>query len=194
MPSESVNLKEFLLGKMADLNEVRDVKQNALAVELRNEAKLKEVALELQAKEYERRLEGLNHENQRILTAAAKAVSNEKFDGFEREFHEYKVTNEKTVNEKADALKTLVNEKAEALRTLVGEKAETLSVEFRKYREENDRVTERARGLKMGSSRVLTLVVAIVGFLWALSAVTSTVLGIYSYFAPKPPIVQAAHP
>lgn len=35
----------------------------------------------LQAREYERRLEALNHENARILQAQEKSVSVEKFDG-----------------------------------------------------------------------------------------------------------------
>jgi len=36
---------------------------------------------ELQAKEYERRLNGLNHENERIVTAQEKSVSAERFEG-----------------------------------------------------------------------------------------------------------------
>lgn len=38
-------------------------------------------ALELQAREYERRLEGLNHEAARILESQQKSISVEKFDG-----------------------------------------------------------------------------------------------------------------
>lgn len=37
--------------------------------------------LKAQAREYERRLEGLNHENERILASQEKSVSVEKFDG-----------------------------------------------------------------------------------------------------------------
>lgn len=42
---------------------------------------VRDITLEKQAKEYERRLEGLNHENARILAAQDKSVSAEKFDG-----------------------------------------------------------------------------------------------------------------
>ena len=38
-------------------------------------------SLLLQAKEYERRLEGLNHEAERIKTAQDKSISVDKFDG-----------------------------------------------------------------------------------------------------------------
>jgi hypothetical protein len=42
----------------------------------------RDLALQIQAKEYERRLESLNHENARILAAGEKSVTSEKFDGF----------------------------------------------------------------------------------------------------------------
>ena len=42
--------------------------------------KMRDDTLALQAKEYERRLEGLNHENARIITAANLSVSRELFD------------------------------------------------------------------------------------------------------------------
>jgi hypothetical protein len=47
----------------------------------KREFKHLKVALKLQAKEYERRLTDLNHENARILAAQEKSVSVEKFDG-----------------------------------------------------------------------------------------------------------------
>lgn len=40
-----------------------------------------EKAMELQAREYERRLNDLNHENERIKESQAKSISVEKFDG-----------------------------------------------------------------------------------------------------------------
>jgi len=59
--------------EVADLH-IREV----LAIELKSRDK----SLELQAAEYERRLEGLNHEAARISAAAEKAVSLEKFEGY----------------------------------------------------------------------------------------------------------------
>lgn len=52
------------------------------AIELFNEKiKSRDKDLLKQAREYERRLESLNHENARILAAQDKSVSVEKFDG-----------------------------------------------------------------------------------------------------------------
>jgi hypothetical protein len=47
-------------------------------------------ALELQAREYERRLGVLNHENERIVQIQAQGVSNEKFDGHVKAYEEWK--------------------------------------------------------------------------------------------------------
>jgi hypothetical protein len=44
------------------------------------ELKARDAALQLQALEYERRLQTLNHENARILEAASKSVSLERFE------------------------------------------------------------------------------------------------------------------
>ena len=49
--------------------------------EMREElGRLLERALVLQAKEYERRLDALNHEYERILAAEARSVSSERYD------------------------------------------------------------------------------------------------------------------
>jgi hypothetical protein len=66
--------------------ELRDIHiREVLAIELRH----RDRALEVQAREYERRLNTLNHENERILQAAALAVSNEKFDGFIKQLNDW---------------------------------------------------------------------------------------------------------
>jgi len=54
---------------------------------LRRELQLKDQALKLQALEYERRLDGLNHEAARILESQQKSISVEKFDGVISQFH-----------------------------------------------------------------------------------------------------------
>lgn len=46
-----------------------------------------ERALKLQAREYERRLDGLNHEAQRVLESQQKSISVEKFDGVVGQIH-----------------------------------------------------------------------------------------------------------
>jgi hypothetical protein len=48
---------------------------------------LKDEQLKLQAKEYERRLEGLNGEAKRILEAQQRSVSADKFEGVTSQFH-----------------------------------------------------------------------------------------------------------
>lgn len=55
-------------------------------------------ALTLQAKEYERRLNSLNHEAARILAAAEKSVSLEKFEGFERRYLDYVSATSRALN------------------------------------------------------------------------------------------------
>ena len=62
----------------------------ALKESIHVEFAYRDKALQMQATEYERRLEILNHENQRILDAGALAVSNEKFDGFVKSFEQWK--------------------------------------------------------------------------------------------------------
>jgi len=62
----------------------------ALKESIHVEFAYRDKALQMQATEYERRLEILNHENQRILDAGALAVSNEKFDGFVKSFAQWK--------------------------------------------------------------------------------------------------------
>jgi hypothetical protein len=69
--------------------ELRDIHiREVLAIELRH----RDRALEVQAREYERRLNTLNHENERILAAAALSVSTEKFDGFIRQLNDWQTT------------------------------------------------------------------------------------------------------
>jgi hypothetical protein len=53
----------------------------ALAEETRLRFEARDRALAGQAAEYERRLDGLNHENERILAAQDQSVSADKFDG-----------------------------------------------------------------------------------------------------------------
>jgi len=55
-------------------------------------------ARDLQAIEYERRLGALNHENERILQAQNRALSNEKFDGFLKAYEEWKRTVDRYVS------------------------------------------------------------------------------------------------
>jgi hypothetical protein len=56
-----------------------------------------EKALKLQAKEYERRLNQLNHAHEQNIERNAEFVSEEKFVGFVREFREYKETTDKAL-------------------------------------------------------------------------------------------------
>lgn len=48
--------------------------------ELDTELRLRDRAVDLQATEYERRLQGLNHENERISAVLANSVPREKYD------------------------------------------------------------------------------------------------------------------
>ena len=63
------------------------------------EARLKDLrrALKLQAAEYERRLNQLNHAHEQNIERNAEFVSEEKFNGFVREFREYKETTDKAL-------------------------------------------------------------------------------------------------
>ncbi len=78
--SPHVTLKEYFEAKFDALNTLR--KQEA-------------ETLRLQALEYERRLEGLNHEAKRIDEAAAKSVSRDMFDTFIRSDSAWKAQSER---------------------------------------------------------------------------------------------------
>jgi len=70
------------------LIEVRDyIEERIVAMEKRVYDRLTHdrEALQLQAREYERRLEGLNHENARILAAQSDAIRKEVYDAGKKE-------------------------------------------------------------------------------------------------------------
>lgn len=70
------------MGNMTDVSykEHFDVEIRWLKTLIDERDRSTQIALNLQAKEYERRLETLNHENARILEAQSKSVSLEKYE------------------------------------------------------------------------------------------------------------------
>lgn len=78
--SPHVTLKEYFEEKLAALDKLRKQEAETLII---------------QAKEYERRLEGLNHEAKRIDEAANKSVSREVFDTFLRGDSAWKAQSER---------------------------------------------------------------------------------------------------
>jgi hypothetical protein len=71
-PANLVSLREYFEREMKHERELRELQHD-------ND----EMALKLQAAEYERRLEGLNGEAGRIRDVLDKSVSQEKFEGFQ---------------------------------------------------------------------------------------------------------------
>jgi hypothetical protein len=160
-------LKEFILGKIADNNEIRNVKLDGLRVEIKGETLLRDKALELQAKEYERRLDALNHENARILARNADFPNIEKFDSLK----------ELTLSNRTDTLDQI---------TKLATNADLKALEQRFFTYQNTTETARqlASGTKLGSNKVLALVVSIVGFIWAATAVVNNIEDLYHKNTP----------
>ena len=156
-------LKEFILGKIADNNEIRNVKLDALRVEVKGETLLRDKALELQAEEYERRLDALNHENARILARNADFPNIEKFDSLK----------ELTLSNRTDTL-----DKITKLATDADLKA--LEQRFVTYQSTTETARQLASGSKLGSNKAMAIVISIVAFLWAISAVFNGGMDIYS--------------
>ncbi len=143
----NVSLKKFVESKIASLKEL-----------LNEKLKGRDDALKLQADEYERRLEDLNHEYQRNKDRNAEFPSAEKFDSlqteflkykesndkiivvrekfesFEREFRQYKESNDRAVDAKAKAIADQVEQKAIAATNAVDQKATALAKEFVEYK------------------------------------------------------------
>jgi hypothetical protein len=122
-PGIQVSLKKFVESKIDALKEL-----------IAEQLKGRDSALSLQAKEYERRLEDLNHEHTRDRERKADYVGLEKFDSFKSEFLQYKESNDKAVDAKAKSLADQVDQKATAAITLVNGKAEALAKEFLEYK------------------------------------------------------------
>lgn len=74
---------------------------------VRERFKSYERALKLQAREYERRLEALNHEADRIKASQDKSISVERFDGF---VHQFNSKFDQTVTELRKDIKLLSDE------------------------------------------------------------------------------------
>jgi len=74
------------------LREYVQEKIDSLAALLRAEAKGTEKALKLQAKEYSRRLNELNHAHEQRLEHDKEYINIEKFESFQSEFRQYKET------------------------------------------------------------------------------------------------------
>src|SRR5476651_1538026 len=167
-PCVSVSLKEFILtlfrGQKELLNEKLRGRDHALA---------------LQATEYERRLEALNHENARILKAGELSVSVDKFDGLEKEVRRIETTGKEERAKMAPltAHDSLVNEfheyKTTTERALVEAKSAATAA------------AEKTIATKMGSTKVLALIVSIVMFLWAVSSIINGLASMYRDYGPK---------
>ena len=54
---------------------------------IKKQLEMKDEALKIQATEYERRLDGLNHEAARILESQSKSISVDKHEGFSNQVH-----------------------------------------------------------------------------------------------------------
>jgi hypothetical protein len=159
-------LKEFLLGKLADNLEMSKVKDDALRNEIMGELRLRDKALELQAAEYKRRLEDLNHENARVMARNSDFVGIEKFEALK----------EVTGTNRADTL-----DKIGKLAT--GADLKALEQRFVTYQSTTETARQLASGTKLGSNKAMALVIAIVGFLWAISAVFNGGMDIYNRFS-----------
>lgn len=80
-----ISLKEHLLGKISEL-------KSWFLITLEQYQKATEKALELQAKEYERRLDSLNHAHDQAIQDKTLLLPREIFEAFLKEFQQYKET------------------------------------------------------------------------------------------------------
>lgn len=91
-------------------------------MEAKNEEK--EKALQLQASEYERRLQTLNHEYARIAEVLAKSVSQERFEEYVKSEREREVERSKTDKMANDLAFANINQRfGEVDKVLAGQKA-----------------------------------------------------------------------
>ena len=187
-----VTLKEFVESLLEAQDKVTDAKFKA-----------SKEALDLQAKEYERRLEDLNHEHQRNIERNADYIGKEKFEAFEkefrqykesndkalvgkerfeafiREFQQYKTTNDKAVEEKAKYIADAVDQKATSALTTVNVKADAVKKEFDEYKVTQATAAALAAGAKQGMGKISGVAIAAVGVIASLLWATSLVVNIY---------------
>lgn len=81
-----VPMLEFIERIIAENNKRRDELRAADQAIVQERMASADKALQLQAKEYERRMELLNNEAQRLERAAALTVSRDTWDGFQKEY------------------------------------------------------------------------------------------------------------
>jgi len=162
MPDNScvhVPLKEFVETKIVGLKDLIFEKLDG-----------RDDALKLQAKEYERRLEDLNHAHGLAQERNAEYVTKEKFEYFQTEFRQYKETNDKAVEAKAKSAADAVDQKATALKR-----------EFDEYKRTQENATNLITGGRQQMGKIksgsLAIVGAVASLMWAAS------LGVQIYTA-----------
>lgn len=157
-----VALKEFVESKLEAQKEL-----------FRSELKGRDDALKLQAEEYKRRLDDLNHAHERSQERNSEFIRLDKFDALEREFRMYKESNDKAVDNKAKAAADAVDSKATALKR-----------EFDEYKATQATATNLAAGAKQGLSKMGALGITIVGVIASVLWAISTGINIYITMHP----------
>jgi hypothetical protein len=168
-----VSLKEFVEQKIAALKEL-----------LKTEIQGRDRALKLQATDYLRRLEELNHAHEANIARNAEFVGREKFEAFEREYRQYKEANDRAVESKAKAIAEAVEQKADAANKAVDTKAVALKTEFDEYKSTQATAVALAAGAKQGVGKLGALGIALVGVIASLIWAASLAVNIYMALHP----------
>lgn len=174
-----VSLRDYVEGRLTDqLGEIKAL-HAALKELLLNKLDEKDKALKLQAEEYSRRLSDLNHEHTKNIERNAEFVGKEKFESFEREFRQYKDTNDKAVAEKAKSIADAVEQKATAATNAVDSKAIALKNEFDQYKMTQATAMNLAAGSKQGMSRIGAIAIGAISVIATVLWGASMALNIY---------------
>ena len=174
--NEIHHLREVLSERISALEKVYDERFKALAD-----------ALKLQAREYERRLESLNHEAARIAESQAASVNAERYASDLNSINEKLVSLKENLNEKyaelRDALSASINELKSGLSKNTTELRESMAKNVTELREsaaekssESKTYQAKGEGKSQGVSGVVAYIIIAISFLISIAGLIRSFL------------------
>ena len=139
-----VSQREFFDARLSGVRELFDAKVEALEAKFAETISSMQKATDLQAIEYKRRLEELNHEKERIVAERANSVSREVWDRFQTEYNAWRQSYE--VRQADGVSRRELDQRAKETDLRI----ETSGKDFTTYKEETRRVLDLAKGQSRG--------------------------------------------
>lgn len=143
-PLSEVSQREFFEAKLKAQRELFDSKLDGLERRFDETINAIEKAKEIQAIEYKRRLEELNHEKERLVQQKSDTVSREIWDRFQAEYNLWKQSYEVRHTE------VVTRRENDQRRKEIDDRMEASRAEFLAYKEETRREVDIAKGQSKG--------------------------------------------